>query len=309
MSLARINRASAIVLLIPSWLGLLGGWYWLFDLFAHFRWQYLLASLLVVAWALWQKLRAVAALAALTLMLNAVLIGRLALPSGAGAGIDGLSTLSVLSFNVHSSNTATQATLEHLMSSGADVVFLMEINERWMTSLAPLAAKYPYRVSLPREDNFGIALFSRIPWSSKEILWLGGAKLPSVQVTLNHEGRELALLGTHPIPPVSRTAAAWRDEQLGLLATHVSRLGMPVLLVGDLNATPWSAGMRTLTAGNLGFHSPIPPWTPTWRARSMFAVPIDHALTTAPLVVTRRTVGPDLGSDHRPLEIIAAWTR
>lgn len=304
---ARINQASALVLLIPSWLGLLGSWHWLLDLLAHFRWQYLLASLLVVIWATWQKLRAVAALAALTLALNATLIGGLALHSGATGEPDGEFSLRVLSFNVLTSNARTAAVVDHLMASDADVVFLMEIDQQWMTALRPLAAKYPYRVALPRADNFGVALFSRIPWSSEDILMLGAAQLPSIQVRLRHQGRELVLVGTHPLPPVGRVAAAWRDEQLELLATHVSGQSAPVLLVGDLNATPWSAGMRRLTAGNLDFRSPVPAWTPTWRARSLVAIPIDHALATAPLIISSRAVGPDLGSDHRPLQVVATW--
>ena len=62
-------------------------------------------------------------------------------------------------------------------------------------------------------------------------------------------------------------------------------------------------------AAGLGFRSLSPPWTPTWRAASIFAIPIDQALGTAPLVITRRSVGPDLGSDHRPLNISVGWAR
>jgi endonuclease/exonuclease/phosphatase (EEP) superfamily protein YafD len=78
-------------------------------------------------------------------------------------------------------------------------------------------------------------------------------------------------------------------------------------VVGDLNATPWSSGLRIATASGLGFRSLQPAWTPTWQAGSVFAIPIDHALGTAPLVITRRMVGPDLGSDHRPLVVSVGW--
>lgn len=308
-NLVRMSRALVPVLLIPSWLGLLGGWHWSFDLLAHFRWQYLITSATIVAWAVWQRHRRIAGVAAITLLLNVFLVGRLAWHPQVSGDLAGDFKLRVLSLNVHTSNSNTQAVLDHVMQADADVVFLMEVDERWMTALDSLAGRYPYRIAQPRSDNFGVALFSRIPWTKDDILWFGEARVPSIQARMNHHGREFVFIGTHPVPPIGREYASWRDTQLRLLAEHVSRLNEPVLLVGDLNATPWSAGIRTLTAGNMGFRSLDPPWAPTWRARSVFAIPIDHGLATAPLVITGTAVGPDVGSDHRPLQITAGWEK
>jgi endonuclease/exonuclease/phosphatase (EEP) superfamily protein YafD len=193
------------------------------------------------------------------------------------------------------------------MDSGADVIFLMEVDARWLAALEPLKAKYPHHFAEPRTDNFGIALFSRIPWEYAAPLYFGKADLPSIEVSMQQEGRRFVLIGTHPIPPVGSGAAALRDAQLGELADYVAQLRDPAIVVGDLNATPWSTGMRRLAGRNLGFRSRVAPWAPTWRAGSLFAIPIDHALVTAPLAVTRRAVGPDVGSDHRPLEVTVGW--
>jgi endonuclease/exonuclease/phosphatase (EEP) superfamily protein YafD len=304
-----MSRASALLLLIPSWLGLLGGWHWLLDLFAHFRWQYLFASALVIAWACWQRRRGIAGLAVLTLLLNAFLIGRLAWHPQVGDGLAEDFKLRVLSLNVHTSNSNTQAVLDHVVQVDADMVFLMEVDEKWMAAMDALASRYPYRIAMPRSDNFGVALYSRIPWTREGILWLGEGRVPSIQASVTHQGREFVFIGTHPVPPISRQYSRWRDEQLRLLAQHASTLNRPVLLAGDLNATPWSAGIRPLTAGNPGLRFLDAPWRPTWRARSVLAIPIDHALASAPLVVTGTAVGPDVGSDHRPLEITAGWAR
>lgn len=306
-SLARLIRALALVALVPSWLGLLGGWHWLLDLCAHFRWQYLVASVFVVVWATWQKWRKVSAFAVLTLLLNAFLVGRVAWHSPPADSVAKDFSLRVLSLNVYTANQNTQAVLEHLMSSDADVVFLMEVGQKWAVALESLAAKYPYRIAEPRPDNFGLALFSRIPWEEQELLWFGGARVPSVQIRLKHQGRELVIIGTHPVPPIGAQYSGWRDQQLELLSRHVVQASLPVLVVGDLNSTPWSAGMRFATSGNLDFRSVDPPWVPTWRARSVFAIPIDHALATAPLVISHRVVGPDVGSDHRSLAVSVGW--
>jgi endonuclease/exonuclease/phosphatase (EEP) superfamily protein YafD len=139
------------------------------------------------------------------------------------------------------------------------------------------------------------------------VLNLGKSGLPSIEARLDFHGREVVIIATHPVPPYGRAYADFRDTQLAALADHVQQTGDAVLLVGDLNATPWSAAMRIATRGNLGFRSLAAPWTPTWRARSLFAIPIDHALCTAPLVITRREVGPDVGSDHRPIVLDVGW--
>jgi endonuclease/exonuclease/phosphatase (EEP) superfamily protein YafD len=305
----RIIPAMALLALLPSWLGLLGDWHWSLDLLAHFRWQYLGFSALIVAWAVWRRRRMVMALAGLTLLLNAALIGRLAWHPGVNDRVAPDFSLRVMSFNLLTSNPHKQRVLDYLLAADADVICLLEFDGKWQAALAPLHAKYPHRLTDPRPDNFGIAVYSRIPLEKAAVLDLGEAGLPSIEARLSRQGRGLVVIATHPVPPAGRRNAAWRDSQLAHLANHVSQLQVPALVVGDLNATPWSAGVRILTASGLGFRSLAPAWMPTWRARSVFAIPIDHALATAPLLITRRSIGPDLGSDHRPLLVSVGWGR
>jgi endonuclease/exonuclease/phosphatase (EEP) superfamily protein YafD len=306
----RVVSTIVLAALLPSWLGLLGDWYWLLDLCAHFRWQYLIASVAIAAWALWKRRRVTAALAVATLLLNAWLIGQLAWhPALTAADVVPGFSLRIVSLNVLTSNPDKQAVLHYLQSADADVIFLMETDQRWIEALQPLLAKYPYHLEAPRGDNFGIAMLSRVPWETARIISLGDAGLPSIQAQMHFQQRELTLLGTHPLPPMGTHLTALRNGQLAALARHVQQLGMPTLLMGDLNSTPWSVGVRIATSGNLGFRSMSAPWTPTWRARSPFAIPIDHVLCTPPLVITRRDIGPDVGSDHRPLQITVSWHR
>lgn len=304
-----IVGAITIIGLLPSWIGLAGGLHWVFDLCSHFRWQYLAVCVVAVIWAAWKRHRLVLLVSVATLLLNGWMIGHLAWhPEISRDGIAGDFKLRVLSMNVLTSNRDAPAVLREIEVSHVDVVFLMEVNQRWMSELRVLRESYPHSIAMPREDNFGVALFSRIPLERQEILWLGQADVPSVQIELKHQGRGLVLIGTHPLPPVGGNYSSMRNEQLRELAGHVTAVKKPVLVVGDLNATPWSAGMRLLTAdGRLGFRSQSPPWTATWRAGSLFAIPIDHALCTAPMVITDRSVGPDVGSDHRPLLLTVGW--
>jgi len=304
----RVFAALAALLLLPGWLGLFGNWCWVLELLSHFRWQYLIAAAAVAAWAAWRRRHLILSLALVTLLLNAALIGQLAWqPQLRGAAFAPDFQLRVLSVNVLGSNRDSQAVIEEVLASDADVAVFIEVNDRWLHDLQSLEARYPFQIAEPRPDNFGIALFSRLPLADEEVLHLGSGQRPSIAATMTQAGRRFRIIGTHPPPPMSRQMASYRDEQLDLLAEYVELSTVPVILVGDLNATPWSAGLHTLTAGALGFRGLDPPWTPTWRVRTPFAIPIDHAMCTAPLVITRRKVGADVGSDHRPIVADIAW--
>jgi endonuclease/exonuclease/phosphatase (EEP) superfamily protein YafD len=295
--------------LLPSWLGLLGGWSWILDLFAHFRWQYLFVSVIVLGIATWRRARWIIAAAGLTLLLNGLLIGaqawRWQLQGGSPAAGSGPG-LSVVALNVLRINSRKQDVLAYLRAADADVIVLLEVDQSWMQALQPLQASHPHQLARLRNDNFGIALFSRIALADSGTPALGEAGLPSIVATLRYQERELVLIGTHPPPPVGARLSGLRDQQLRALAARVEAESRPVLLVGDLNATPWSHGVRRLTSGRLAFRGSR-PWVPTWRAGSVLAVPIDHALCTAPLVITAHEVGPDVGSDHRPVAIRIGW--
>lgn len=312
---AGLMEVGLLLGLTGSWLGLLGGWHWMLDLCSHFRWQYVVASLLAVAWAGWRKRRGLLAAAVVTLGLNLWLMARPEWPAPSGKTVPGFH-VRVISFNVLTSNRQHAAVLQWLQAAEADIIFLMEVDRVWAKALQPLLRTHPHHLILPKSDNFGLALFSRLPLAGlrkldSDVL---GTRLDSdpdlgmdsVEARLKIGGRELMIVGTHPVPPMGKEYAAARDRQLQGLSLHMAQAGLPVLVVGDLNATPWSHGFRQLAAG-----APLLPapgaWKPTWRTGSLFAIPIDHALCTPPLLFKSRIIGPDLGSDHRPQVMDLGW--
>jgi endonuclease/exonuclease/phosphatase (EEP) superfamily protein YafD len=76
------------------------------------------------------------------------------------------------------------------------------------------------------------------------------------------------------------------------------------MVVGDLNATPWSWPFRNLlSTGNLRNSQIGFGVQPSFAASSnpLFRVPIDHLVHSDALLVRQRRLGPPLGSDHFPL--------
>jgi endonuclease/exonuclease/phosphatase (EEP) superfamily protein YafD len=115
----------------------------------------------------------------------------------------------------------------------------------------------------------------------------------------------LTILGMHPPSPTTGARTARRNELLDQAGDWIRGRVGPVLVVGDLNATPWSAGHRALRRGgglidSLRGRGLQPTWPDGW---GPVMIPIDHALHTVDLAVAERRTGPATGSAHRPLII------
>lgn len=313
----RVVVVAAMVLVVCGGggfvLGLLGSWWWWFDLYAHFRLQ-CAASLAVglgFAVAAWHR-PLVAAAGLLLLADVASLTPHLVPEHRPSAG----QPLRLADFNVLTRNPRKADVVGWIAATGADVVMLQEVDDRWA---AALAATPGYRVVdvLPRPDNFGLAALVR-EGAAVEVLATERPTfegLPALVVHLRHEGRELALMGLHTLPPGSGEYAAIRDGQLAAVAawaTTQASAGRAPVVVGDLNATPFSAGLRPLREAELrdSLDAGGLLWAGSWPdLPGPFRIAIDACWHDAALVTVSRTVGPALGSDHRPLEIALAWAR
>ncbi len=302
ISLWRLGlRMATLGLVFASVLGAWGGANLLFDLCAHFRFQYLAfaAVLSIVLWR--QKSPWWAAAAGVVLIHNAILVGPYYLP--ANSTTSPTAKLSLVSFNVHTSNQRSGEVLNYLQRKNPDLILLIEVDHRWLRELTELQESHPHTVISPRGDNFGIALFSKIPLTRTEVLALGPDRLDSVWAELNLDGRQIGFLGSHPLPPMRPLAFRSRNDQLADLANHVKSAQMPTIVAGDFNATPWCVGFEPLKEAGfidtaLGFGVQR-----TWNSKlPLLRIPIDHVLATKEFVTLRRAVGPACGSDHYAVE-------
>lgn len=283
----------AAVVAAVSGAAFFGDFWWVLDLAANFRVQLAVISFVVlVLVALAQSLPA-SALAAVGLLLNTATVLPLYLPPVESAR----TTLTVASFNLLSSNEEYDAVISWVLDSDADVVFLHEGTEEWEEALA--LADLPYDMVTTRGPNFAFGTIALVPLGTV-VTDHGFARTGrrAVEVVVNH----ITVIGVHPLAPVSEMTTELRDEQLIWAAERARSLPGEVMVIGDFNATPWSHVFRTAftDAGLLNTQRGFGPQA-TWRVGSPWQLPIDNAVLTDRLGVVSRAVGPDLGSDHRPL--------
>ena len=157
--LLEVGVVLACLVTITGFLGRLG---WIFELTSHFRLHLaLVLGALAAIWAMKRRWRMTAA-CGVAAAVNAALVLGLLWPVDHAVATAG-PRLRLVAQNVHTANKRSDLVLEFLRRADADVLLLMEVNERWLNVLESLRTNYPHVTAEPREDNFGIALFSRLP--------------------------------------------------------------------------------------------------------------------------------------------------
>lgn len=290
-----------ILALAGTWLASLGSLHWLLDLFSHFRLQYIVLCLLVLVFAIGRRRKLLGLIAVVSLFWNASFVWK-ARPT---AWFDhGKPAFTLMTFNVLYNNPQPERVIEHVLKTDPDVVCLLETDWRWHEHLQPLREKYPHHAEELEYGAFGFACFTRLPVKSMTTRYFAHGLFPSLVMELEHDGKPLTVIATHPPPPMSsHTAGIWQKQFIEI-ASFASTINHDLIVAGDLNATPWCHGMHLLQTGSgLQFRSADPVWPPTWGLHLPMMIPIDHVLVKGELSIMQRTIGPDLGSDHRPVMV------
>lgn len=285
--------ASVVAYLGPLW--------WVFDIFSHFRVQYFLALTLCAIFLGFGGRR----WSALAFLICALTNAPLLLPYYAGVRPSLSSSpqaIRVLLLNVNTQSGRPLEVLRLVKEARPDLLVLQEVSDGWLRDLQEIRSLLPHVVAEPREDNFGLVLFSRFPVENGGVIVVGEAGLPSIHATVAGPLGPLNVLATHPPPPSGAENTRLRDEQLARIAERVVPNEQTILL-GDLNTTPWTNAFGCLTTASglkdsaLGFG--VQPSWPSFNP--LLWIPIDHLLYSDGLEIVSRRMGSGAGSDHYSL--------
>ena len=287
-------------ILITTLFGFLGRFHWFFDLFSHFRVQYMQLCLVPFFITMWRRRNKWAAGLVMLVCLNYAFVLPLYLGKPAP---ENKNLIRAMLMNINASNGNTEQVLESIKQFSPDVLLLEEVTPKWMHELEILNETYPYCIAKPRADCFGIMMFSRYPLEHGKVIEIGNAGVPSIVAEMYSPQGVVSIIGTHPLPPVGAEYSNHRNSQLAALPDVVKEQKYPVLLIGDLNVTPWSTYFTQLIKESelknsmKGFgHQPSWP-KDIWFMR----IPLDHMLYSKGITIHNRMVGRDVGSDHFPV--------
>ena len=212
-------------------------------------------------------------------------------------------SLSLLNANVLLTNKDYPRLLKLVAERRPDVLLLLEPGTLWAKAVAPLAKEYPYRLSEPAPNTYGMMLMSRLPMTGRiNHLLQPGVPSAEVRITLRG-GQEVILHALHPEPPWPGDDSGERDAELVATGRKVRNAGRASIVVGDLNDVAWShtsrlfkkvSGMDDPRVGR-GFYPTFNAYYPLLRW------PLDHLFVSPHFELSAFDRLGDIGSDHFPI--------
>ena len=232
------------------------------------------------------------------------------MPSPSGGPV-----FTVFSANLLYGEADTDNLVAQIRAADADVVLLQEYTPASVQELRPaLHGAYPHALSLPQQDAFGQAVFSRLPFTSGPELFNDGGRflVPLIVFEVEWEGRRIAIWNVHLLPPASVQGVRLQREMAAWLAARaeerMARGGVDALVVaGDFNAPYRTNHLRELRGAGLGeAHDAAGrgrggTWPRNSWLRHFPPIRLDHAMYRGSLRCVGARVGDDFGSDHRPV--------
>lgn len=306
-----LTQLAAIVLVLVTGFTLTShiAWNPYLELAAHFKLQYLAVSLLCMLLLLLRDRRKkwlFVALFCISIQLLEVMPWYLP-PSWSGRSEP--HNLRILLSNVYVRNQSYEKVLSLVNQEKPDIAIFQEVDAKWAQQLQTLNATFPFTFQAPDD----LVIYSRLPLSNAALF--GSATKPSIAANLTIDHQDIALVVTHPLPPLPRLFAS-RNQQLLEVGQYIQQQKNPVILVGDLNTTMWSPYYRKLVQeteltnarnrfGLLPTWPVSTPYANTFYKRlpliSLLMIPIDHCLISSSIKVTGTHTGHSVGSDHLPL--------
>lgn len=216
--------------------------------------------------------------------------------------------LSILTFNVLQTNTKHQKFIDLVKKVKPDIILTLEVDDKWYQSMSVLEADYPHIIKDIRDNTYGIAMMSRIPYDQATVKYLVKESIPSLDVHITIHGKHIRIFGVHPEPPIPGEVLTSLPKDLELLkiALDIRDDSDPdyYIVVGDLNDVGWSknsinfkkiSGLKDPRAGR-GFYPSFPTYLP-------IRIPIDQVFCSEGLGIIRFKRLRHIGSDHFPLLI------
>jgi endonuclease/exonuclease/phosphatase (EEP) superfamily protein YafD len=224
------------------------------------------------------------------------------LPSTASA----LDTLSIVYSNVYMENRDSESALYEMNKYDPDIILAVETDLWWAEKLRALAPEYPYHAEMPRNNTYGMILYSKLPIEHSQFRFLVDPEIPSLDpvVTLR-SGQKVKCYFVHPKPPAPQEepSSKPRDKELIMVAKEAKVMKLPVIVAGDLNDVGWSFTNR-LFQENSGLLDPR-------KGRGMYSTfnakypvlrwPLDHVFISRDWRVVKLERLDYIGSDHFPI--------
>ena len=154
-------------------------------------------------------------------------------------------SISMAHFNL-GKRTDSLKVLELLRTNRADVISFEELSPQWDQLFQQrISDIWPHAYILPDTGSLGIGVFSRFPFSYIDTFRLG----PLVNIEGRVEvdlfpGTGFSFIFANTLPAVNQEAFLFLKNNFSFLVEKVKASKLPLILLGNLHAVPWSEEIR-----------------------------------------------------------------
>ncbi|RJR48240.1 MAG: endonuclease [Desulfobacteraceae bacterium] len=222
-------------------------------------------------------------------------------------------TVRFITANVLMTNRKAEEYLRVISEADPDIILTTEADPWWTEKLKELNPSYPFQVSYPLENTYGMILHSKFPLIESSVRFLVEPKIPSIHSGVRlPDGHVFSLVGLHPRPPgpAHSEETDQRDAELIITGKLAKRSSLPFVVLGDLNDVAWShttslfqkiSGLLDPRIGRGMFN--------TFHADCfLIRFPLDHIFHSAHFKLVEMRRLSHIGSDHFPFYAALSYT-
>ena len=215
--------------------------------------------------------------------------------------------------NVLTPNRQAEALLRIVRARNPDVMLFLETDDWWQAQLDALEATHPYCVKCPKDNLYGMHLYSRLELVEPTLRFLVDPDVPSIHARLRlRSGDCIEIHCVHPRPPAptETSSSAERDAELLIVAKTVAEAGGPTIVIGDLNDVAWSATTRLFQkiSGMLDPRVGRGMFSTFHAKHALLRWPLDHIFISREFTVASLARLGYFGSDHFPIHAELCYT-
>ena len=241
-----------------------------------------------------------------TVALGLLQVGLLLLPwaRAADSAPGAPPALRLVTFDLGATNERFDEIADFLVGAHADVVLLQDVSCTAADRLIPkLKTTFP-TAFVSADTCAGQALLSKQPWLAGGQVITGTRKPLLVWARLQVANHTFTLTGARLADALEPNEQA---TDVPRLLAHLASQGAAHVVAGNLNVTPFAWKFAQLQNAGLGQHA---TYLMNWPAQALLPLALpDNVLSTQDIASARVTLGPALGSDHRPLIADIAFVR
>ncbi len=207
-------------------------------------------------------------------------------------------------YNVLTENNNYNLFLEELKRQKPDIAIVLEVNDKWIENIKTINKYYEYSLECPSEDNFGIALYSKLPLKNQKIEYWSDYAVPVIKADISIRNQIFTLYCVHTLPPTNKEYLLARNTMLKNIASKINNKEK-IIVAGDFNTTIFSHIYKNTIKkeGGIDAQSQQSEIKGTWTTKfpEILRITLDHIIVSKNIQIQNYNRGNKIGSDHFPI--------